>query len=92
MTLGSRKAIPWPMPAGMAATAQAAARPIMKIKKARPVGHLRRAAGFFENWTAIADHDHEDDPGEEDTRRSPRRSRSPGRRPRRSPRAARCGT
>lgn len=38
ITFGSRKAIPWPIPAGIAATAQPAARPIMKIKSATPLG------------------------------------------------------
>ena len=54
-TLGSRKAIPWPMPAGMAATAQAEARPIIKNRNPRPVGSSPGWGGFLENATAIAE-------------------------------------
>ena len=90
-TLGSRNAIPWPMPAGIAATAQAAPRPIMRIRKAMPVGHL---VGLWipHELDGDADHDPEDDPGDEDRHHAPEQSdpqadRRADQRP-----AAGCGT
>ena len=54
------------MPAGMAATAQAAARPIMKIRKPRPVGSSPRCGVSSRTRTAIADVIMEHDARDED--------------------------
>ncbi len=53
MTFRSRRAIPWPSPAGRAATAQAAPRPIMRISSPKPVG-IRLTGASFESWRATA--------------------------------------